>query len=227
VIRRFNLLSRTPTRYRLYVTRAELLLQSGRLDEAIAEFDHASALGADERLVRGRAEAAGLAGAALHFEALTSGEWEPASAAEFVASARHAQQQKSTALAFDLWRRAFAGDPQGARAADPSARVDAVHAALAVAAGEGEDVQGLTEGARRHASSTARAWLEDEMRARLQPEAERGALRAALERWLRDPALFVTRDRAGATAAFGADEARAWAELFASIRTRLKSAPAR
>jgi serine/threonine-protein kinase len=227
VIRRFNLLSRTPTRYRLYVTRAELLLQSGRLDEAIAEFDHASTLGADERLVRGRAEAAGLAGAALHFEALVSGEWEPASAAEFVASARHAQQQKSTALAFDLWRRAFAGDSQGARAADPSARVDAVHAALAVAAGEGEDVQGLTEGARRHASATARAWLEDEMRARLQPEAERGALRTALERWLRDPALFVTRDRAGATAAFGADEARAWAELFASIRTRLKSAPAR
>ncbi|HET6162839.1 MAG TPA: protein kinase [Planctomycetota bacterium] len=227
VIRRFNLLSRPWTQYRLQVTRAELLLGSGRLDEAVAAFDRAAALAADERLVRGRAEAAGLAGAARHFEALSSGEWEPASAAEFVASARYAQQQQSSALAFDLWRRAFEGDLQGARAADPSARVDAVHAALSVAAGEGADVQGLTEGARRHASATARVWLADEMRARTQPEAPRGALRTALERWLRDPALFVTRDRTRASAAFGADEARAWAATFAEIRERLKTAPAR
>ena len=227
VQRRFNLLSRSWTRFRLLRAQADLLLATGRADEAIAAFDRALAVAADRELVRRRAEAVGLAEAARRYEALTSGEWEPAGAAELVASARTAQQQKASALAVDLWRRAFATDPKGTRAADSSACVDAVSAALAVAAGEGEDVHGLTEAARRATSATARAWLQEEMRARADADAECGALRAALERWLRDPALVVARDVARARAAFGDDEARAWAETFAAIRTRLKTAPAR
>jgi len=227
VLRRFNLLSRQPTMYRLLIAKAELLVACGRTDEAIATFDAAAALDWDVALVRGKQEAVDLADAARHFEPLTSGEWEPSGAIAFVASARHALRQGAPALAFDLWRRAFTSDRQRAREADPTARVDAVRAALAVAAGEGEDVQGLTEAARRATSATARAWLNDEMREREQPEAERGALREALERWLRDPALLVARDGGRASAAFGPEEGRAWAALFRAIRDRLKSAPAR
>jgi serine/threonine-protein kinase len=227
VQRRFNLLSRAWTQFRLLRAQANLLLATGRADEAVAAFDRALAFAPDRELVRRRAEASDLAEAARHYEALTSGEWEPSGAAELVASARVARQQKASALAFDLWRRAFATDPKGTRASDSSACVDAVSAALAVAAGEGEDVQGLTEAARRATSNTARVWLVNEMGALSESVAERGALRSALERWLRDPLLLVARDAARARAAFGDDEARAWAETFATIRARLKTAPSR
>jgi tetratricopeptide (TPR) repeat protein len=170
-----------------------------------------------------------LAATDARLPALLKGEAQPVGAAERLGLAELCVLYKHLDAAAARWYgEAFAAQPALADDLSAGHRYNAACAAALAAAGQGQDVAGLDEKARRRLRRQALDWLKDDVQAwhRLldkEPDKARPVVAQQLEHWLEDTDFNGVRG-AEALARLPEAEGQAWRQLWADVADTLARA---
>jgi serine/threonine-protein kinase len=192
------------------------------LAAAVAAFDWSAAQADNPRtwmghVLRREAEAMILP----NLPAFLRGEYQPRDNDGRLALLGACQFANRTRALARLYADAFAAAPPLADDLGAGHRYHAARAAAQAGCGHGTDATGLGEGEGKRWRDQARRWLRADLAARARaldadPTAARGAVRAALARWRKEPDLACVRDP-GELDRLAADERKEYLALWAEV----------